>query len=149
MMKTIKSTEMRKDFSFYIDEIVRRKPVFVKRSRDLFLGISFEMMKDLVSDIGFTAMMYMESDGSITLSLNEFDIVVNGKNQEEALNRLVNDLKEYAEEYYEQIEFWYNDPTAQGSFKYHYGKPGTAFEHRRDLRSGQDPMPGHRIGNGL
>jgi len=117
MMKTIKSTEMRKDFSFYIDEIVRRKPVFVKRSRDLFLGISFEMMKDLVSDIGFTAMMYMESDGSITLSLNEFDIVVNGKNQEEALNRLVNDLKEYAEEYYEQIEFWYNDPQRRSHFK--------------------------------
>lgn len=116
-MKTIKSTEMRKEFSFYIDEIVRRKPVFVKRSRDLFMGISFEMMKDLVSDIAFTATMFVESDGSFTLSLNEYDIVVNGKNQEEALNRLVNDLREYSEEYYDQIEFWYNDPQRRSHFK--------------------------------
>ena len=116
-MKTIKSTEMRKEFSFYIDEIVRRKPVFVKRSRDMFLGISFEMMKNLVSDVGFTAVMYVESDDSITLSLDEFDIIVNGKDQEEALNKLVNDLKEYAEEYYDQIEFWYNDPQRRGHFK--------------------------------
>lgn len=116
-MKTIKSTEMRKEFSFYIDEIVRRKPVFVKRSRDMFLGISYEMMKNLVSDIGFTALMYPENDGSITLSLNEYDIVVNGKDHEEALNNLVSDLREYAEEYYDQIEFWYHDPQRKNQFK--------------------------------
>lgn len=49
-MQSVNATDVRKDFGKYIDEIVRTKPIMVKRSRDYFLGISVEMMLELVED---------------------------------------------------------------------------------------------------
>lgn len=108
-MLVVNATDVRKDFGRYIDEIVRTKPIFIKRSRDYFMGISINMAKELVKDVVFTADKYIEDDGSVTLSLHDFDIVVNGKDESSALDSLVKDLREYALEFYEDIEFWSSD----------------------------------------
>ncbi len=108
-MLAVNATDVRKDFGRYIDKIVRTKPIFVKRSRDYFMGISIEMAKELVKDVKFIANKYIEEDLSITLSLEDFDIVVNEENEETAIKSLLNDLREYALEYYEDIAFWSND----------------------------------------
>ena len=108
-MLAINATDVRKDFGRYIDEIVRTKPIFIKRSRDYFMGISINMAKELVKDVVFTADKYIEDDGSVTLSLHDFDIVVNGKDESSALDSLTKDLREYALEFYEDIEFWSSD----------------------------------------
>jgi hypothetical protein len=117
-MLAINSTDMRKDFGRYIDEIVRTKPVFVKRSRDYFMGISMEMAKELVKDVVFTVNKYIEEDNSITLSLNGFDLVVNEKNESMAISSLIEDLREYALEYYEDIEFWATDINRRNQMRY-------------------------------
>lgn len=117
-MLTINATDMRKDFGRYIDEIVRTKPIFVKRSRDYFMGISIEMAKELVKDVTFTVDKYMEEDNSITLSLDGFDLVVNGEDETAAINCLIKDLREYALEYYEDIEFWASDIKRRSQMKY-------------------------------
>ncbi len=108
-MLAVNATEMRKDFGRYIDQIVRTKPVFVKRSRDYFMGISIDMAKELVNDIQFVAYKYIEEDKSITLSLENFDIAVNEADLDKAIRSLMNDLREYAKEYYDNIEFWSSD----------------------------------------
>lgn len=108
-MLAVNSTDVRKDFGRYIDEIVRNRPIFIKRSRDYFMGISIDMAKELVKDVVFTADKYIEGDGSITLSLHDFDIAVNEENEDLAVDSLINDLREYALEYYEDIEFWRSD----------------------------------------
>lgn len=108
-MLAINATDMRKDFGKYIDEIVRTKPIFVKRSRDYFMGISVEMAKELVKEVIFTVDKYTEEDNSVTLSLRGFDLVVNEKDEYAAINSLTKDLREYALEYYEDIEFWTTD----------------------------------------
>lgn len=108
-MFVVNSTDMRKDFGRYIDTIVRSKPVFVKRSRDYFMGISIDMARELVIDVKFNAIKYIEEDSSITLSLEAFDLVVNEPSEEEAINSLIKDLRVYANEYYEDIDFWSSD----------------------------------------
>ena len=108
-MQSVNATDMRKDFGKYIDEIVRTKPVMVKRSRDYFLGISVDMMLELVEDVVFRAETFLEDDGSVTLSLVDYDLVVNGKDREDALTAMVTDLREYAQEYYDNIHFWSSD----------------------------------------
>lgn len=108
-MQLINATDMRKDFGRYIDEIVRTKPVMIKRSRDRFLGISLEMARELVDDVVFLASEFREKDGSVTLSLEDYDLVVNGENQETALKAMVTELREYAQEYYDDIRFWSSD----------------------------------------
>lgn len=108
-MLVVNATDVRKDFGRYIDEIVRAKPIFIKRSRDYFMGISIDMAKELVKDVVFTADKYIEDDGSVTLSLHDFDIVVNGEDESSALDYLIKDLREYTLEFYEDIEFWSSD----------------------------------------
>ncbi len=108
-MLVVNATDVRKDFGRYIDEIVRTKPIFIKRSRDYFMGISIDMAKELVKDVIFTADKYIEDDDSVTLSLHDFDIVVNGKDESSALDSLIKDIREYALEFYEDMEFWASD----------------------------------------
>ena len=116
-MYVINSTDMRKDFGKHIDTIVRNKPLFIKRSRDYFMGISIEMAKELVKDTKFTATKFIESDNTITLSLEDFDIVVNEDTEDQAIKSLIKDLKDYANDYYEEIEFWSSDPNRKKQIK--------------------------------
>ncbi|MBE6082108.1 hypothetical protein [Sporanaerobacter sp. PP17-6a] len=116
-MLSINATDMRKNFGKYIDEIVRTKPIFVKRSRDCFMGISIEMAKELVKDVTFTVDKYIEKDNSVTLSLNGFDLVVNEKDETTAINSLIKDFREYALEYYKDIEFWSSDINRRNQMK--------------------------------
>jgi len=108
-MLAVNATDVRKDFGRYIDEIVRVKPIFIKRSRDYFMGISLNMATELVKDVVFTADKYIEDDYSVTLSLHDFDIVMNDSDESSALDSLIEDLKEYALEFYEDIEYWSSD----------------------------------------
>ena len=74
-MFMISATEVRKDWSNICDQIMHEKPQFVKRTRDKMCFFSFELMLDVLEIYQFTADEYFEEDGSITLSLNEIDIV--------------------------------------------------------------------------
>ena len=101
------ATTVRKEWSRFFDKAVREKPVFVKRSRDLLYMLNEENLKTILSSYGFMAKKYNEADGSVTLSLNEVDIVSNGKTYELALDNLAKDLIEYSEEYYADFKYWH------------------------------------------
>ena len=116
-MLAVNATDVRNNFGGYIDQIVRSKPLFIKRSRDHIMGISLEMAKELVSDVEFEMVQYTEGDGSVTLSLEGFDLVVNGEDIEVALDTMSRDLREYALEYYENIDFWGSDKQRRAQFK--------------------------------
>jgi hypothetical protein len=81
------------------------------------MGISIDMAKELVRDIVFTADRYVEDDGSVTLSLQNFDIVVNDIDNQSAMDSLVKELKEYALEFYKDIEFWGSDKNRREQLK--------------------------------
>lgn len=115
-MLSVNSTKVRKDFGGYIDTIVRRKPIFIKRSRDYIMGISIDMAKELVKDITFQYERFVEKDGSITLSLVDFDIVVNADKENDSIDLLIKELREYAEDYYNEIEYWSSDKNRKNQF---------------------------------
>jgi hypothetical protein len=81
------------------------------------MGISIEMAKELVKDVTFTVDKYIEKDNSVTLSLNGFDLVVNEKDETTAINSLIKDFREYALEYYKDIEFWSSDINRRNQMK--------------------------------
>lgn len=115
-MLSVNSTDVRKEFGGYIDIIIRKKPIFIKRSRDYIMGISIEMAKELIKDIIFQYERFVENDNSITLSLLDFDIVVNAENDDKAIDLLLKDLSEYAEDYYHEIEYWSSDKNRKSQF---------------------------------
>lgn len=112
------ATDVRKEWGSVIDTVVREKPVFVKRSRDIIYLLNQNNINQLLSNYNFTAKEFMESDGSITLSLNEIDIIANALSHEEALNKLAFELTEYAEEYYSDFEYWYASMNRKSHYPY-------------------------------
>ena len=109
-MLAVNSADVRKDWGNFIDNVIRNKPIVVKRSRDYFMGISVSMMDELLKSFKFKFEKIEEDDSSCTLSLNDIDIVVNAMTFDEALDLLVSDLKEYCSEYYEELDYWHSAP---------------------------------------
>ena len=103
-MYALCSSDVRKEWSSVIDSVVREKPAFIKRTRDYLMLCTTDMISQLVSSLTFSAKQYVEDDGSITLLLEELDLAANGADFAQAKAALVNDIIEYAEEYYQEYE---------------------------------------------
>lgn len=117
-MITISSSDVRKEWSSVIDSVVRKKPAFIKRTRDYMMLCSTDMVSELVSNVKFITTKYIENDGSVTLSLEPLDIVVNGENLVSAIKILVQDISEYAEEYYQNFEKYSNSINRRSHIPY-------------------------------
>lgn len=117
-LKAINATDVRKDWGSFIDSVVRSRPKFIKRSRDYIFAASTDMLKEMLKEYRLTATIYEEENGTVTVALEEIDIVSNGRAKEEALNLLASDLQEYAEEYYNEFEYWYSAPNRKAHLPY-------------------------------
>ena len=117
-MLTIPSSEVRKEWSSVMDTVIREKPVFIKRTRDSMMLSATETIWQLISGVKFTADMYREADGSVTLSARDMDIIVNGADEAAARKALVRDITEYAEEYYQEFERYYYAPNRRAHLPY-------------------------------
>lgn len=100
------ATTVRKEWSSCCDEVMRRKPIFIKRTRDRMWFSSLDTMSDILAGYTFTASRFVEDDQTVTLSLNEIDLIENGKTEYEARMLLAMSILEYANEYYEEYELY-------------------------------------------
>ena len=109
-MLTVNATDVRKDWSLVVDQVIREKPQFIKRTRDYMMLSDVRFLEVLLSGYSFSAERFAEEDGSITLSLNEIDIIENGKSEEEAKQKLAQSIIDYAEEFYSDFKYWSTAP---------------------------------------
>ena len=100
------ATEVRKEWSSVLDSVVRDKPQFIKRTRDKMWLSNLEIMGEILDAYKFTADKYIEDDGSVTLSLNEIDLVENASTEVEARKLLAQSIMEYSEEYYNNFSYY-------------------------------------------
>lgn len=100
------ATTVRKEWSAVCDSVIHNKPKFIKRTRDELWLSSLETMKDILAAYQFTAQKFVESDGSVTLSLNEIDLVENGEDEAAARLNMGKAILEYAAEYYDEYEVY-------------------------------------------
>ncbi len=80
--------------------------------------MNIDTMVENLSCYRFNARKYTENDGSITLSVDDIDIVVNAANEEQAKSSLASDIKEYAEDYYEHYATWSVAPNRRAHIPY-------------------------------
>jgi len=118
MQEIINATEVRKDWGNCIDTIVRAKPLFIKRNRDYFVAISLGDLEELLKPYRFTLEYQQESDGSFSGSLKEIDIVANAKSLDELKTKITHELIEYAQEYIDEMNIYYNAPNRKSHFPY-------------------------------
>ena len=117
-MLTMSATEVRKDWSRVLDSVTRRRPPFIKRTHDHVLLASTASLSAMLSYVRYETTIFQEDDGSITLSLDALDLVVNEKSLESAKKSLANDIEEYAEEYYANYESYSVSPNRRAHLPY-------------------------------
>ena len=117
-MIALNATEVRKEWSSVVDGVVRDKPALIKRTRDKMWLSNLDTMKDILEAYHFTAEKYAEDDGSITLSLNEIDLVENAEDEATARRLLADAIMEYALEYYNNYSFYSSAPNRKKHVPY-------------------------------
>ena len=112
------ATVVRKEWSAFCDSVIHEKPKFIKRTRDKMWFSNLETMLEILSAYKFTADKYIEDDGSITLSLNEIDLIENGENEQVARVALGNAILEYSVNYYNDYTLYSHSPNRKGHIPY-------------------------------
>lgn len=100
------------------DDVFTHKPKFIQRSHDKMILLSYDAMLVLLEGYTLTIKKYVEEDGSITLSLNEIDLIENAKNEEEAKRKLGKAVLEYASDYYNDYELYSKSPNRKNQLPY-------------------------------
>ena len=113
-----KATTVRKEWSAVCDSVIHNKPKFIKRTRDKMWLSNLETMAEILEAYQFTAKKFIEEDDSVTLSLNEIDLVENGKDEQEARLNLANAILEYSMEYYNEYEMYSHSPNRKKHIPY-------------------------------
>ncbi len=117
-MLTMNATDVRKNWSEVADTVIRTRPQFIKRTRDYMMLSNCELIESLLGAYNFTALEFVEEDGSITLSLNELDLVENAPTQEEAKRLLAEAILDYATDYYSEFNLWSSAPNRKNHVPY-------------------------------
>ena len=117
-MLTINATEVRKEWSAVVDGVVRERPILVKRTRDKIWLSDVQTMADILKVYQFTAERFVEANNSITLSLNEIDLIENASTEMEAKLALAQSIVEYATEYYEHYAVYSKAPNRKAHIPY-------------------------------
>ncbi len=117
-MDMLSATDVRKNWSVTIDSVIRNRPAYVKRTHDNLAIINVTTLNSLLAGYKYYAKKYTEEDGSVTLSLVDIDIVVNDHDEVSAKKRLAENIKEYAEEFYEEFSVWSSAPNRKSHIPY-------------------------------
>lgn len=112
------ATVIRKEWSATCNSVIHEKPKFIKRTRDKMWFSNLETVYEILQIYQFSALRYMENDNSITLSLNEIDLVENGKDECEARLKLGQSILEYALDYYNEYEMYSHSPNRKKHIPY-------------------------------
>ena len=117
-MFTVNATSVRNEWSSIVDSVIREKPQFIKRTRDYMFLAEISLIENLLSAYNFTADEFIEEDGSVTLSLNEIDLVENGTDEQSARLKLARAILDYSEDFYNEFNLWAAAPNRKPHIPY-------------------------------
>lgn len=109
---------VRKEWSSVCDSVIHQKPKLIKRTRDKMWFSNLETILEILEAYSFTAIKYIEEDGSVTLSLNEIDLVENGADEKAARFKLAKSILEYSFDYYNEYEIYSHSPNRKKHIPY-------------------------------
>ena len=117
-MLVMNATDVRNNWSEVSDTVIREKPQFIKRTRDYMCLASTEFIQDILSAYTYTANRFIEEDGSITLSLNELDLIENGSTEQEAKELMAKSILEFSTDFYSEFSYWGIAPNTKQNIPY-------------------------------
>lgn len=90
------------------------KPAFIQRAGDTMVLCSTRTLAQLMAWVKYTADLYTEADGSVTISMDDMGLAVNAPTEEQAKKALCREIMEYAQEYYDCFEAYSQSPNRAG-----------------------------------
>lgn len=117
-MFVMNATDVRKDWSSVTDSVIRERPQFIKRTRDQMVLASLPLFEMVLDAYKFSSKKMIEDDGSVTLSLNEIDLIENGVDEQLAKYALAESILEYAVDYFNEFPLWSVAPNRKGHIPY-------------------------------
>ena len=117
-MYAINATDVRRYWSAIMENAIREKPQFIKRTRDYMVLTDVKLMENLLSAYHFTAEKSIEKNGTVTLSLNELDLSAAAQTESEAKKLLGKAILDYAENFYNEYVLWSAAPDTKGHIPY-------------------------------
>ena len=120
MLPELQFTDARKSLtSAYNTVFGRGRPVVVARKRnEKVIMLREDLQKLALSPFSLKPEIIEEDDGSVTLAIDHLELVVNGRSLDDAVLELVNELKLYAQDYFERSELFLNSPNRRAHFPY-------------------------------
>ena len=109
---------IREEWNSVCDSVISDKPKFIKRTKDRMWFSYLETMAEILKAYCFTAVKYVEEDGTITLSLNEIDLIENGPDENSVRTAMGEAILEYSLEYYNNYSFYSKAPNRKKHIPY-------------------------------
>lgn len=118
MQALLSATEVRANFGGFIDTVVREKPQFVKRNRDVITSVSVDHLKLILSAYEFT-FEYEVEDGKYLGSIEQIeDLISEADTLEEMKQDLAQQLIEYSQMFYDDFERFMAAPNRKAHAPY-------------------------------
>jgi len=105
-MLAINATTARNEWSSLIESVIREKPAIIKKTRDYLFFTNMNVLENILAAYSFHAETLIEDDGSVTISLDEIDLVENAPDVQQAAFKLAKAILEYSEDYYKEFAYW-------------------------------------------
>ena len=120
MLDELQFTDARKEFTSMYNEVFNSyKPVIIKRKQaEEVLVLRTDLQKMLLSNFTLKPEILHEEDGSVTLALDTLEMYVNGDTLDKAIIELVQDLKNYAQDFIDRSQLFLNAPNRKSHFPY-------------------------------
>lgn len=120
MLDELQFTDARKEFTSMYNEVFNSyKPMIIKRKQaEEVLLLRTDLQKMLLSKFTLKPEILHEEDGSVTLALDILEMYVNNETLEKARIDLIQDLKNYAQDYIDRSQLFLNAPNRRSHFPY-------------------------------
>ncbi|MBU7005105.1 exoribonuclease R [Phosphitispora fastidiosa] len=120
MLDELQFTDARKDFTSMYNKVFNSyKPMIIKRKQaEEVLLLRTDLQKMLLSNFSLKPEVLNEEDGSVTLALDILEMYVNAETLDKAIIDLVQDLKDYAQDYIGRSQLFLNAPNRRPHFPY-------------------------------
>lgn len=118
MMTPMSATEVRNQWSSVCDDVIHRSPKFIRRTRDDMILSNLKTFIYILEAYKFSAETFIEDDGSVTISLDQIDLVENGIDKQDALLQMGKAIYEYAEDYCTYYEMFANSKNRKAHLPY-------------------------------
>ena len=117
-MVIMNSADAIKNWSEATETVIKGKPIFIEDESNKMILSNLEFVELLLSGYTYSAKKHIENDKSITLSLNEIDLVENASTEDASKTLLAKSILEYAENFYYEYQLWSSAPNKQAEIPY-------------------------------